>query len=141
MVNYRRVYVEGGTYFFTLTLKNRQANYLTAHIDALRESFAYVKKQYPFVIIAIVILPEHLHCVWQLPEGDDKYTMCWRSIKSRFTHLLIKSPESRSHALRHGTQSVPVWVPTKTVGTRSGVNIIYGNRAIGSIPFGMKRTY
>jgi len=117
MVNYRRVYVEGGTYFFTLTLKNRQANYLTAHIDALRESFAYVKKQYPFVIIAIVILPEHLHCVWQLPEGDDKYAMRRRSIKSRFTHLLVKSPKSRSHALRwnavcdalrHGTQSVPV---------------------------------
>jgi len=91
MVNYRRVYIEGGTYFFTVTLKNRQLNYLTDYIDLLRDSFAYVKNQHPFEIIAIVVLPEHLHCLWQLPDGDDNYAGRWRAIKSRFTRLLIKS--------------------------------------------------
>lgn len=91
MVNYRRIYIEGATYFFTVTLKNRQANLLTNHIDALRESFAFVKKQHPFKIIAIVILPEHIHCIWQLPNEDDNYAGRWRAIKSRFTRSLIKS--------------------------------------------------
>ena len=91
MVNYRRVYLKGGTYFFTVTLKNRQKNYLTTYIDALRESFAYAKKQKPFEIIAIVILPEHLHCIWQLPEDDNDYSGRWRSIKSHFTHSIIKT--------------------------------------------------
>jgi len=91
MVDYRRVYIKGGTYFFTVTLKNRQSNILTIYIDALRESFAYVKKQQPFEMIAIVILPEHLHCLWRLPTGDDNYAGRWRAIKARFTHTLIKS--------------------------------------------------
>ena len=91
MVNYRRVYIEGGCYFFTATLKNRKSSILTDYIDALRESFSFVKEQQPFEIIAIVVLPEHLHCIWQLPEGDDNYAGRWRSIKSRFTRSLIKS--------------------------------------------------
>ncbi|MCK4841143.1 MAG: transposase [Methylococcales bacterium] len=91
MVNYRRAYIEGGMYFFTVTLKNRQQNYLTTYVDALRDSFAYVKKHQPFEIIAIVILPEHLHCLWHLPRGDDNYAGRWRAIKSRFTRALIKS--------------------------------------------------
>ena len=91
MVNYRRVYLEGGTYFFTATLKNRTSDYLTTYVDALRESFAHVKKQRPFEIIAIVILPEHLHCLWQLPEDDINYAGRWRAIKSRFTRSLLKS--------------------------------------------------
>lgn len=90
MVNDRRIYIEGGTYFFTVTLKNRQANTLTTYIDELRESFAFVKEQQPFKIIAIVILPEHIHCIWQLPDGDDNYAGRWRAIKSRFTRSLIK---------------------------------------------------
>ena len=90
MVNYRRVYIEGGMYFFTVTLKNRKSNTLTNHIDTLRDSFAFVKKHQPFDIIAIVILPEHLHCIWQLPNNDDNYAGRWRAIKSRFTRSLIK---------------------------------------------------
>ncbi len=91
MVNYRRVYIDGGTYFFTVTLKNRQSNYLTTYIDLLRESFAHVKKQKPFHIIAIVVLPDHIHCIWQLPDGDNNYAGRWRAIKSRFTRSLIQS--------------------------------------------------
>ena len=79
MVNYRRVYVEGGTYFFTVTLKNLKLDYLTTYVNELRESFSHVKKQQPFEIIAIVVLPEHFHCLWQLPEGDKNYAGRWRA--------------------------------------------------------------
>jgi len=88
MVNYRRAYQKGGTYFFTVTLKNRNADYLTRHINALREAFSITKQRRPFEIIAIVVLPEHLHCIWTLPLGDDDYQGRWRMIKSQFTQAL-----------------------------------------------------
>lgn len=91
MVHYRRVFITGGTYFFTLTLKNRKMHYLTTYIDVLRASFADVKQYQDFDIIAMVVLPEHLHCIWQLPEADNNYSGRWRAIKSRFTRELIKS--------------------------------------------------
>ena len=91
MVNYRRNFIKGGTYFFTVNLKNRQSTLLVDAIDQLRASFSYVQQQNPFNIIAIVILPEHLHCIWQLPENDNNYPERWKSIKSRFTRLLKKT--------------------------------------------------
>ncbi len=61
MVFYRRNFTKGGTYFFTVNLKNRQSTVLTDSIDLLRESFAFVQRQKPYTIIAIVILPKHFH--------------------------------------------------------------------------------
>jgi len=90
MVNYRRSYTKGATYFFTVNLKNRKENHLTTYIDQLRESLRIVKQQHPFKIIAIVVLPEHLHTIWTLPENDANYPKLWRAIKSRFTRLIIK---------------------------------------------------
>ena len=72
MVNYRRSQTKGATYFFTVNLKNRKANYLINYIEPLRESFRTIKKQYPFKIEAIVILPDHLHTIWTLPANDEK---------------------------------------------------------------------
>jgi putative transposase len=63
----------GGTYFFTVTLKNRKASYLTEHIDLLRESMKEVKNKKPYKIDAIVILPDHIHAIWTLPENDVDY--------------------------------------------------------------------
>ena len=93
MVNYRRNRVPGGSYFFTVNLHNRRSTLLTDHIDLLRQAFRDVRLQYPYKITAIVILPEHLHTVWELPPGDAKYSRRWQAIKSRFTHSLIKSGE------------------------------------------------
>lgn len=90
MVNYRRSQEKGGTYFFTVNLKNRKENYLTCYIEQLRESFRIVKQQYPFEIVASVILPDHLHIIWTLPDNDSVYSTRWKAIKSKFTKLLIK---------------------------------------------------
>jgi putative transposase len=88
MVLYRRNRVAGGTYFFTVTLRNRSSDALVQHVDLLRDAFRSVRTERPFTIDAIVILPEHLHTIWTLPEGDADYSGRWRAIKSRFTHAL-----------------------------------------------------
>lgn len=88
MVLYRRNRVAGGTYFFTVTLRDRSSDMLVRHVDLLREAFRSVHDARPFTVEAIVILPEHLHALWTLPEGDSDYSGRWRAIKSHFTRQL-----------------------------------------------------
>ncbi|WP_260295628.1 REP-associated tyrosine transposase [Sedimenticola hydrogenitrophicus] len=91
MVQYRRNRVPGGTYFFTVTLRDRHSKAMIEHIDALRTAFRETLRERPFEIDAMVVLPEHLHTVWTLPQEDDDYAGRWRSIKSRFTRSLVKA--------------------------------------------------
>ena len=88
MSNYRRHYVPGGTWFFTVNLQNRRSDLLTRHIVHLRAATASVKSKKPFLINAWVVLPEHMHCIWTLPEGDTDYSGRWRDIKKTFTREL-----------------------------------------------------
>ncbi len=88
MVYYRRNRVPGGTYFFTVTLADRCSRTLVEHIDELRASFRAIRHERPFQIEAIVVLPDHLHTVWTLPENDTDYSSRWRAIKSRFTRRI-----------------------------------------------------
>ena len=90
MVLYRRNRVPGATYFFTHTLADRSATTLVGHIDHLRAAIRGVKAKHPFTICAMVVLPDHLHAVMRLPDGDDRYSMRWRMIKSDFTVRLRK---------------------------------------------------
>ena len=90
MMQYRRVSHAGGTYFFTVNLNNRRDSLLTAHIDLLRDCVANVKQNHPFHIDAMVVLPEHLHAIWTLPEGDAAYASRWRMIKASFSRRLPK---------------------------------------------------
>jgi putative transposase len=91
MVGYRRSRVPGGTYFFTVALRDRQARTLVHFIDALRWAVNTVRKEQPFRIEAFVVLPEHLHAVLTLPPDDSDYSGRWRLIKSRFSHTLAKA--------------------------------------------------
>ncbi|SDQ47733.1 putative transposase [Pseudoxanthomonas sp. CF385] len=88
MVQYRRQRVRGGTYFFTVTLADRSATTLVDHADELRAAIRAVRRRHPFSILAIVVLPDHLHAVLRLPEDDDRYSMRWRLIKREFTMRL-----------------------------------------------------
>jgi putative transposase len=88
MVNYRRNFLPGGTYFFTVTLRNRRADLLVRHVHLLREAFRSVRRVQPFAVDAIVVLPDHLHCIWTLPPGDTNYSNRWRLIKGRFARKL-----------------------------------------------------
>ena len=57
--------------------------------QTLREAIAEVRVDRPFSIVAIVLLPEHIHTVWTLPPGDDDYSTRWRRIKGRFTSAYL----------------------------------------------------
>lgn len=81
----------GGTYFFTVTLLERKQDLLVREIATLRHAVKRVKRCYPFTIIAWVVLPDHLHCIWTLPDGDSDYSKRWRLIKLLFVKALAKN--------------------------------------------------
>ena len=88
MSNYRRHYIPGGSWFFTVNLKNRQSDVLIRHVDLLRKATSFVKQRKPFHIDAWVILPDHMHCIWTLPANDSDFSGRWRDLKKMFTRSL-----------------------------------------------------
>jgi putative transposase len=92
MSEYKRIFQPGGCYFFTVVTHNRRP-WLTEEyaIDRLRQAFRHVMEERPFNTEAIVILPDHLHCIWRLPDGDNDFPERWRQIK-RFVSIGLKSP-------------------------------------------------
>ena len=88
MTNYRRHRITGGCYFFTVAIHDRRLRLLTDHIEQLRVAFRTVKQHHPFGIDAIVVLPDHLHCIWTLPESDDDFSLRWRQIKTAFSRQI-----------------------------------------------------
>jgi putative transposase len=101
MPNYRRAFVPGGCYFFTVNLRDRNSRLLIDHIDVLREAVRITRRNYPFEIDAMVVLPDHIHAVWTLPEGDANFPTRWRSIKIRFSKAIPRD------ARRDGVGTVP----------------------------------
>ncbi len=97
MSHYRRNRVAGGSYFFTVNLLERDKKLLTEHIDALRDVIRITRQKMPFHIDAWVVLPDHMHCIWTLPEGDSDYSKRWQTLKKHFSKSLAKS-EYRSAA-------------------------------------------
>lgn len=81
----------GGTYFFTVRLADRRARVLTERVEVLRAVVRRVREARPFDIVAMVVMPEHLHAVWTLPDGDADYSGRWRAIKAGFTHALVRN--------------------------------------------------
>ena len=85
-MQYRRAFVPGATFFFTVVTARRRPLFDdAAACDLLRQAFRHVAKQHPFTVNAIVVLPDHLHCLWTLPPGDAGYPTRWRLIKTRVT--------------------------------------------------------
>jgi putative transposase len=84
MTNYRRNFIGGASFFFSVNLADRRQRLLTERIDLLRAAFKDVRSRHPFTIEAIVVLPEHLHAIWTLPEGDADFALRWRQIKAAF---------------------------------------------------------
>jgi putative transposase len=88
MTRYRRAKVEGGVFFFTVALADRSSDLLVREIDQLRRVYSSVQNRYPFETIAICVLPDHLHAVWSLPQGDTNFPLRWSQIKSGFSREL-----------------------------------------------------
>ena len=88
-MSYRRAWQPGGTWFFTVNLQQRRNNgLLVEHIDHLRDAVRMVKNIHPFTIHGWVVLPEHLHCILELPENDSDFPLRWRLIKLLFSRSL-----------------------------------------------------
>ena len=100
MTGYRRARVAGGSYFFTVALADRSRSALVDCVADLRTAYAQMKSERPFRCDAFMVLPDHLHAVWTLPEGDADFSTRWRLIKTRFSRAVIGRvggfPRSRS---------------------------------------------
>ena len=90
-MRYRRANIPGATYFFTVNLADRKSNLLTEHIDILRNAMRKIRQSHPFDIIAMVILPDHLHAIWRLPEVDADFPLRWSLIKAAFSREIPKT--------------------------------------------------
>ncbi|MEK8015656.1 MAG: transposase [Candidatus Parabeggiatoa sp.] len=101
-MQYRRIRLAGGTYFFTVNLAERSKTLLIDYVDILRDTFRQVKSRHPFKIDAIVVLPEHLHAIWTLPKDDSDYATRWMLIKSNFSRNVPKGERrNMSRISRH----------------------------------------
>jgi putative transposase len=89
MVRYRRNFLAGGTFFFTATLADRRSSALIDHIDLLKRAFRATRRERPFLLDAVVVLPDHLHVVITLPTDDADYPGRWKRFKSLFTRLVV----------------------------------------------------
>lgn len=88
MPEYRRNPLPAATCFFTVNLLDRRSDLLTANIGVLRVSVARVRHLMPFHIDAWVVLPDHMHAVWTLPEGDTDFSRRWQAIKMAFSKAI-----------------------------------------------------
>lgn len=108
MPEYRRKFRPGGMFFFTVVTQMRRR--LFAHergLSCLRSAIRAVQARWPFELTAIVLLPEHLHCLWQLPDGDTDYSTRWACIKMLFTRQWLaagggEAPVSQSRRRQRG---------------------------------------
>ncbi|MGA4635531.1 REP-associated tyrosine transposase [Pseudomonas solani] len=108
MVMYRRARLAGGSYFFTLALADRRTDLLVRHVDLLRDAFRQARARRSFRIDAIVVLPEHLHMVMSLPEGDGDFSNRIASMKVSF----VRSLRSKGYVLKPtAKREVGIWQP------------------------------
>ncbi|WP_333877474.1 REP-associated tyrosine transposase [Methylobacter sp.] len=112
MSNYRRVYVPGGLYFFTVKTFRNQRFLIDDDVrGALREGIEFTRQSKPFDIVAWVLLPNHLHCIWRLPPGDADFSARWSMIKRTVTQRCsarLNRPEWQS-ARRLKRQQGTLW--------------------------------
>lgn len=88
MSEYIRPKQPGATVFFTVALADRGSDVLVREVEALRQSVRVTRMERPFGINACVVLPDHMHCVWTLPEGDSDFSTRWSVIKARFSRAM-----------------------------------------------------
>ena len=106
MTNYIRRYVPGGTYFFTVRLQNPASDLLVREVELLRNATRLSMKRWPFEITAAVVLPNRLHMIWVLPDGDADFSKRWRLIKSTFSRHVPAPDYVSSSQRRRGEKGI-----------------------------------
>lgn len=111
MPDYLRVRT-GSVFFFTLVSYQRRPILCHPTIrNALRRAIEDVRQTRPFAIDGWVLMPDHLHCIWTLPEGDTDYSMRWSIIKrsvSRFARDVALDSAMRNPSAQKRREST-IW--------------------------------
>jgi len=107
VTNYRRNFVPGGSFFFTVNLADRRSRVLIERVDLLRSALRYSRTRHPFTIEAIVVLADHLHAIWALPPGYMEYPTRWRLIKTEFSRAL--APQELRSQCRQAKGERGIW--------------------------------
>ena len=109
-MHYRRATTPGATYFFTVVTYQRQKLFhIPETVENLRNAFRTVKVTHPFTIEAIVVLPDHLHCIWTLPPGDADFSTRWRLIKTTFTRTCPTQYHRQRNLSRLHKKEQAIW--------------------------------
>jgi putative transposase len=112
MTNYRRARFCGGYYFFTVVTYKRRP-FLVDDLSrvCLRSAWRSVQRDRPFELVAFCLLPDHLHCLWRLPEGDNDFSQRWMLIKKGFTRRYLKASglESGQSLSRETKRERGIW--------------------------------
>ncbi|MDX9850951.1 MAG: transposase [Anaerolineaceae bacterium] len=112
MPEYRRLRINGGTYFFTVLTYNRIPLFNNPQCRSiLHVAWDDTRRRFPFKTTAICLLPDHIHCIWQLPEADANYSIRWKEIKRLFTKQFLKEigPGSQRNESRQKRQEAAIW--------------------------------
>jgi len=112
MPNYRRAYEQGGMFFFTVVAHRRRRLFSEAKArEYLRKTVLAVQTERPFELVATVLLPDHLHCIWKLPDGDSDFSIRWACIKKGFSKLWIAGGggEAEISDARHKHRECGIW--------------------------------
>jgi putative transposase len=112
MPEYRRAFAPGGTFFFTLVTENRCPLFADERArEYLRLAILECQARRAFTLDAIVLLPDHLHALWTLPDGDANFSTRWAIIKKTFTQqwLRVGGREQATSDSRHRNRRRGVW--------------------------------
>lgn len=109
MPDYRRLYADGGTYFLTLCLEDRRSDLLVREIDLLRASWRQMATSRPVETVAAVVLPEHMHFLWRLPDDDHDFPTRIAQLKAGFTHSLPETDKGEGRKRERGVWQSRYW--------------------------------
>ncbi|MDR0274482.1 MAG: transposase [Burkholderiaceae bacterium] len=105
-MKYRRAWQAGGAYFFTVNLAERGRTLLVDHVQHLRNTVRKVKQEHPFDILAWVVMPDHLHAVWTLPQNDAGNATRWMLIKAGFSRGIARGERIRPSRQHKGERGI-----------------------------------
>ena len=112
MPEYRRSLIPGGSFIFTLVTYSRAPLFSNPQArNLLHSAWVKVQTNHPFTIDAVCLLPEHIHCIWTLPEGDVDYSTRWKEIKRTFTlaYLAEIGPGAMRNESRQAHGEAAIW--------------------------------
>jgi putative transposase len=112
MPEYRRIIIPGGTFFFTVVTWQRKHLFTDPLArKLLGDVFRQATDRYPFEVDAICLLPDHIHCIWTLPEGEVDYSIRWSFIKANFSrsYRLAGARIDEPNASRNNRREVNIW--------------------------------